>query len=216
METTWAALANGFLISLGLIVAIGPQNAYVIRKGLKKRHVFLVTTLCFLSDAVLIALGAAGVGALLQEGGTLSLVISVIGVLFLFWYGAKSFKDALHPTTLTKADISKAGKGAQGKGWGMVVLTVLAFTYLNPHVYIDTLVILGGLSAQYETPARLYFAAGAILGSAVWFYGIGYGAGYFSKTFENPKAWRILDIFIGIIMWAAAGYLAFEQFKVLS
>ncbi len=117
METTWAALANGFLISLGLIVAIGPQNAYVIRKGLKKRHVFLVTTLCFLSDALLIALGAAGVGALLQEGGTLSLVISVIGVLFLFWYGAKSFKDALHPSTLTIDDIRMAGKGAQVKGW---------------------------------------------------------------------------------------------------
>ena len=97
-----------------------------------------------------------------------------------------------------------------------MVLTVLAFTYLNPHVYIDTLVILGGLSAQYEMPARLYFAAGAIIGSAVWFYGIGYGAGFFSKTFENPKAWRILDIFVGVIMWGAAGYLAFEQFKVLS
>ncbi|MCH8081049.1 MAG: amino acid transporter [Proteobacteria bacterium] len=216
MESTWAALYAGFLISLGLILAIGPQNAYVIRKGLKKRHVFLVTTLCFLSDALLIALGAAGVGALLQDGGILSLVITGAGVLFLFWYGAKSFKDAFHPTTMTKEDIKEAGKQAQGKGWGIVVLTVLAFTYLNPHVYIDTLVILGGLSAQYEMPARLYFVAGAIIGSAVWFYGIGYGAGFFSKTFENPKAWRILDIFVGIIMWGAAGYLAFEQFKVLS
>ena len=213
MESNLAALVNGFLLSMGLIVAIGPQNAYVIRKGLVKRHVFLVTTLCFLSDALLIALGATGVGALLQEEGPVSLVITVVGVLFLFWYGAKSFKDALHPTTMTKKDISEAGKEAKGKGWFIVVLTVLAFTYLNPHVYIDTLVILGVTAAEFELPMRLYFAGGAILGSAVWFYGIGYGAGMFSKTFENPKAWRILDLLIGVIMWAAAGYLAFKHFS---
>lgn len=196
---------------MGLIIAIGPQNAYVIRKGLKKRHVFLATTVCFLSDALLIALGAAGVGALLQEGGIASLIISAAGVLFLFWYGAKSFKDAFHPHTLTRKDIQMAGKEAQGKGWPVVLFTLLAFTYLNPHVYIDTLIIIGGVSAEYEAPARLYFAAGAIAASGVWFYGIGYGAGFFSKAFENPKAWRVLDVFIGLIMWTAAGYLAYKH-----
>lgn len=208
-----AAFYAGFLLSLGLIVAIGPQNAYVIRKGLKRRHVFLVTTICFLSDAMLIALGAGGVGALLQQGGPLSLVITLVGVLFLFWYGAKSFKDAFHPKTLTKKDIEQAGGKARGQEWPMVVLTLLAFTYLNPHVYVDTLVVLGGVAAQYEAPFRPYFASGAILASAVWFYGIGYGAGFFSKAFQNQKAWQILDVCIGVIMWAAAAYLAYDQYQ---
>lgn len=212
MESLWAAVLNGFVISLGLIVAIGPQNAYVIRKGLKKRHVFLVTSLCFLSDAFLIALGTGGVGALLREGGALETVVTAAGVLFLLWYGAKSFRDALHPTTLTKEDIREAGKEAQGKGWALAGLTALALTFLNPHMYVDTLVILGGLAAQYDAPERTYFTVGAIIGSAVWFYGIGYGAGFFSKTFENPKAWRILDLLIGLIMWGAAAYLAYEHF----
>lgn len=208
-----AALINGFLISLGLIVAIGPQNAYVIRKGLKQRHVFLVTTICFVSDALLIALGAAGVGALLQQGTAAAAVVSLVGGLFLLWYGAVSFKDALHPKTLTQKDIAEAGKQAHGKDWPVVVLTVLAFTFLNPHVYVDTLVVLGGLSATYEDAERLYFAAGAIAASAAWFYGIGYGAGFFSKTFENPAAWRILDLFVAIVVWAAAVYLIWEPIE---
>lgn len=215
MDFDWGAFYAGFLLSIGLIVAIGPQNAFVIRKGLKKRHVLLSTTICFLSDALLIGLGAGGFGALLEHGGTLSLVVTGVGVVFLFWYGAKSFKDALHPKTMTSADIEKAGSKTRGKEWPIVVLTLLAFTFLNPHVYIDTLLIIGGVSAQYELPARYFFAAGAILASGVWFYGIGYGAGFFSKAFQNPKAWRILDIFVGIIMWAAAGYLAYDQYQHL-
>lgn len=95
----------------------------------------------------------------------------------------------------------------------MVVAALLAFTFLNPHVYVDTLLIIGGVAAQYEMDARYYFTVGAVLASGVWFYGIGYGAGFFSKTFQNPKAWRILDIFIGIIMFAAAGYLAWDQYQ---
>jgi len=208
-----AALVNGFLISLGLIVAIGPQNAYTIRKGLRKRHVFLVTTLCFLSDALLIGIGAAGVGALLKEGTLATAIVSLVGGLFLLWYGALSFKDALHPKTLTQKDIAEAGKRAQGKDWTAVVLTVLAFTFLNPHVYIDTLVVLGGLAATYEAAERLYFALGAIAASGVWFYGIGYGAGFFSKTFENPTAWRILDLFVAAVVWAAAVYLIWEPIQ---
>jgi len=215
MESIWGAFYAGFLLSIGLIVAIGPQNAYVIRKGLKKRHVFLSTTLCFISDAFLIALGAAGVGALLRTGGLFSLVISVIGILFLFWYGAKSFKDALHPKTMTRADIEQAGAETRGKDWPIVVLTLLAFTFLNPHVYVDTLLIIGATAANYENPFRTYFAGGAILASALWFYGIGYGAGFFSRTFENPKAWRALDLLVGFIMWGAAGYLAFQQYKAM-
>lgn len=209
----WGAFYAGFILSIGLIVAIGPQNAYVIRKGLKKRHVLLSTTICFLSDALLISLGAAGVGALLQTGGTLTLIVTGAGVLFLFWYGAKSFYEALHPKILTKADIEKAGARTKGKEWPLVVLSLLAFTFLNPHVYIDTLLIIGGVSAQYQLPDRYLFAAGAILASGVWFYGIGYGAGFFSRAFESQTAWRVLDTLIGFIMWGAAAYLAYEQYR---
>ena len=212
MAFDWAAFNAGFLLSIGLIVAIGPQNAYVIRKGLRKRHVFLSTTICFLSDALLIGLGAAGVGALLQEGGTISLIVTAIGVLFLFWYGAKSFYEALNPKIMSKDDIERAGAGTKGKEWPIVVLTLLAFTFLNPHVYVDTLLIIGGVSSHYELPGRYFFAVGAILASGVWFYGLGYGAGFFSKAFENPTAWRILDTLIGFIMWGAAAYLAYEQY----
>lgn len=208
-----AAFINGLIIALGLIVAIGPQNAYVIRKGLRKRHVFLVTTLCFLSDALLIALGAAGVGALLKEGSLATHLMSLAGGIFLLWYGSLSLKDAIHPKTMTRRDIEEAGKSAHGKQWPVVVLTVLAFTYLNPHVYIDTLVVLGGLAAKYEWPARLYFTTGAIAGSGIWFYGIGYGAGFFSKTFENPKAWRLLDLFVWAVVWSAAVYLLWDPVK---
>lgn len=213
MENVWAALINGFVISLGLIVAIGPQNAYVIRKGLVKRHVFLVSTACFIGDVVLILLGAGGVGALLEEGAPITLVVAALGVVFLLWYGSKSLQDALKPHTITRADIDAAGKKAHGKGWVPVLLMALALTFFNPHAYIDTLVILGGLAAQYTLEPRIYFTLGAIAGSGVWFYGLGFGAGFFAKTFENPLAWRILDLFVAVIMWSAAGYLAWENFK---
>lgn len=215
MESNLAALGNGFLLSIGLIVAIGPQNAYVIRKGLVKRHVFLVTTACFLGDAVLILLGTGGVGTLLVEGEPLALVVTALGVIFLLWYGGKSLMDAVRPHPLTQADIEAAGKKAHGKGWLPALLMALALTFFNPHAYIDTLVILGGVAAHFTLEPRIYFTVGAILGSAVWFYGIGFGAGFFSKTFENPKAWRVLDLMVWIIMWGGAGYLTWTHFGAL-
>ena len=212
MESNLAAIGNGFVLSMGLIIAIGPQNAYVIRKGLVKRHVFLVATACFLGDVVLILLGAGGVGALLVEGEPLALVVTALGVMFLLWYGWKSLKDAITPHPLTPADIEYAGKKAHGKGWVPALLMALALTFFNPHAYIDTLIILGGVAAHYTLEPRLYFTLGAIAASGFWFYGLGFGAGFFSKTFENPKAWRVMDLLVWSIMWGAAGYLAWTHF----
>jgi len=200
---------QGFVISLGLIVAIGPQNAYVLRKGLHRHQVFAVASVCFLGDALLIGIAAAGVGGLIASSETFGTIAGWGGGLFLIWYGAVSFRSALKAHSLTKKDIEATGQAAAGQGYWAAILTALAFTFLNPHAYLDTLVILGGLASQYETADRLAFAVGAIAGSAVWFYGIGYGAGIFAPWFARPQAWRILDTLIGIIMWSVGGILIY-------
>ncbi|MGY8985450.1 MAG: LysE/ArgO family amino acid transporter [Sphingomonadales bacterium] len=195
---------NGLLISLGLIVAIGPQNAYVLRKGLKGRDVFAVATTCFLADALLIALAIGGVGAILTANPTFSSIAAWGGALFLLWFGFKSFKEAHNPRVLTEGDMADVGSGARGKGTGAVIMMALMLTFLNPHAYFDTFVVIGGIAAQYEGADRTIFGAGAILGSFIWFFGIGYGAKLIAPAFRKPKAWMILDSFIGFIMWGLA------------
>ena len=202
---------NGFLVSLGLIVAIGPQNAYVLRKGLVKRHVFWVTTVCFLSDALLIVIAAAGVGTLLTQNPTLASAAAWGGAAFLTWFGWVSFKAARNPQVLSDREIGEAGLEARGKGAGAVIVMALALTYLNPHVYLDTLVILGSMAAQYDGAHRAAFTAGAVLASAVWFYGLGYGAAFLAPAFSKPAAWRILDSVIGVIMWSVAAALVWSE-----
>lgn len=202
---------NGFLVSLGLIVAIGPQNAYVLRKGLVKRHVFWVTTICFLSDALLIVIAAAGVGALLTQNPALASAAAWGGAAFLLWFGWISFRAARNPHVLSAEDIGDAGLEARGKGAGAAILMALALTYLNPHVYLDTLVILGSMAAQYDGTQRAAFTAGAVLASALWFYGLGYGAAYLAPAFRKPAAWRVLDSVIGVIMWSVALVLVWGE-----
>lgn len=202
---------NGFLVSLGLIVAIGPQNAYVLRKGLVKRHVFWVATVCFLSDALLIVIAAAGVGTLLTKDQTLASIAAWGGAAFLLWFGWVSFKAARNPQVLGDEEIGEAGSDARGKGLGAAVVMALALTFLNPHVYLDTLVILGSMAAQYDGAHRLAFTTGAVTASAVWFYGLGYGAAYLAPAFRKPTAWRILDNAIGVIMWSVAVALVWSE-----
>lgn len=202
---------NGFLVSLGLIIAIGPQNAYVLRKGLVKRHVFWVTTVCFLSDALLILVAAAGVGTLLTRSPALASAAAWGGAAFLLWFGWTSFRAARNPRVLSDKEIGEAGSGARGKGLGAAILMALALTYLNPHVYLDTLVILGSMAAQYDGADRAAFTAGAVAASALWFYGLGYGAAFLAPAFRRPAAWRILDNIIGIIMWSVAAALVWGE-----
>ncbi len=205
-----AVIAAGFALSFGLIVAIGPQNAFVLRQGLRREHVLAVTSVCFLSDGLLIAIGVGGAGTLFALNPLLGSGMTWIGTLFIAGYGLMAFRSALRPQALEpEATDPPAGAGRTAK---TAVLTALAFTWLNPHAYLDTLVLIGGVSAHYGTAAeRLAFGIGALTGSAVWFYGLGFGATRLARFFESPRAWRGLDIAIGIVMSAIALSLAWHE-----
>jgi L-lysine exporter family protein LysE/ArgO len=191
---------TGFLIGLGLIVAIGAQNAFVLRQGLMRRHVLLVTSICAVSDALLILAGVAGLGTLVARSPQLLTVATLGGAAFLLAYGLMAARRALTPSRLTAAPEGEAGLGR-------VVAATLAFTFLNPHVYLDTVVLVGSLSARFEGAGRASFAAGAMTASALWFYGLGFGARLLAPVFARPAAWRVLDALIACVMVAIAASL---------
>ncbi len=194
----WVALATGFGVGGGLIVAIGAQNAFVLRMGLLRVHVLPVVLFCALSDALLITVAAAGLGGVIAGLPWLQTGAAVGGAAFLGWYGLRSAKAALKPGRLDAAagDATISLKAA--------LATVAAFTWLNPHVYLDTVVLLGSIAAQYPTDHRVAFASGAVMASLIWFPAIGYGARLLAPLFRNPAAWRVLDSLIAVIMWAIA------------
>ena len=200
------AFLEGFGLGAGLIIAIGAQNAYVLRQGLKGEHVFAVAGLCFLVDVVLIALGAGGFASLIAAHAGATDIIAWAGAAFLFVYGLRAFHGAIKPGTLE-------ARGARNAGGNLrtAALTALALSLLNPHVYLDTVVLIGGLAAQYPPSPRAAFAFGAMAASLVWFFGLGYGAGKLAPVFAKPRAWRLLDIAIGCVMWAIAGRLLWER-----
>lgn len=200
-----AACAQGFGLGAGLIVAIGAQNAFVLRQGLARERVFLVASLCFLCDAVLIALGAGGFAALITSRPLLVAIAAWGGALFLLAYGARSLHAALSPGRL-QAAAEKAPPGA----WA-VAATTLAVSLLNPHVYLDTVILVGSVAAQIPGSARAAFALGAIGASLVWFYGLGYGAARLAPLFAKPAAWRLLDLAIAAVMWSIAGALIWDR-----
>lgn len=192
-----AAGLNGLILGVSLIVAIGAQNAFVLRQGLRRKFVFAVCLICAVSDAVLIAAGVAGMGTLVQRSPALLAGATIGGAGFLVLYGLGAFLRAAHPKTLTS---SAVGGGSLLQAIG----TCLALTFLNPHVYLDTVVLLGGLSGRYPGMMRLAFGAGAAIASFVWFFSLGYGARLLAPVFAKPVAWRILDIGIGLVMWGIA------------
>lgn len=199
-------LVSGFSLGASLIIAIGSQNAFVLRQGLKGEYVFAVCTVCFLCDAVLIALGAGGFGSLVASSPVLLTAALWGGATFLLFYGLRSFRAALRPGTLEAARDT-----APLTGLMRVVLTTLALTLLNPHVYLDTVLLLGSLAGQFAGAARLRFAVGAMAASLVWFYGIGYGARALAPLFRRPLAWRVLDLLVGCTMWFIAGSLLWNR-----
>jgi L-lysine exporter family protein LysE/ArgO len=202
------AAIEGFLLGAGLIIAIGAQNAFVLRQGLKREHVFAVATVCSLSDALLIAVGVAGMGELIKTSPVLLTVITVAGIVFLATYGAIAFLRALRPGRLEAAE-------SRTQSLGATLLTALALTFLNPHVYLDTVVLVGGLSARHEGPSAVAFAVGAAAASVVWFYGLGFGARLLAPLLARPAAWRLLDLAIAIVMWGIAIRLGVEAFAAL-
>lgn len=190
-----SVLFAGFTLSISLILAIGAQNAFVLKQGLKQQHVFVVCLICALSDALLIAAGVAGFGIMVQKFPLIEQIARYAGALFLFFYAAVSFKSASISDHILKAEGEEVGNVFSA------VLTCLAFTWLNPHVYLDTVVLLGSVSTQYPGQ-QLAFGAGAVSASFVFFFTLGYGAKLLIPMFKKPKAWKVLDFLIGFIMLA--------------
>jgi L-lysine exporter family protein LysE/ArgO len=194
-----APLLAGFLLGLSLILPIGAQNAFVLRVGLRGEHVLAVCLTCALSDAMLILAGVSGFAQLSAQVPWAETVLRYGGVAFLLAYGARSFMAAFKSESLRPSDVSQAGLGR-------VVLTCLALTWLNPHVYLDTVVLIGSISTQFDE-GKGFFATGAMLASFTFFFSLGFGARLLKPLFARPVTWRILDIAIGLIMWATAARL---------
>ena len=188
---------SGFWLGLSLIVAIGSQNAFVLRQGLRGEHVFIVCLICALSDAIFITVGVSGVGALVALNPGLAVWLSYGGAAFLFVYGLRSFYSAFFSNEALVAD------KPSGRGLWPTIMTALILTWANPHVYLDTVVLLGSVAAQYGEYAP-FFGMGAVLASFIFFFGLGYGSQAMRGFFANPRSWRILDIFVGAVMWTIA------------
>jgi L-lysine exporter family protein LysE/ArgO len=195
-----AAAPAGFLTGLSLIVAIGAQNAFVLRQGLRREHVLPVVAVCALADALLIGAGIAGLGALVTAHPAAGEVVRYGGAAFLIGYGLLAAGRALRPGRLTAGEQAPATRRA-------VLLACLGFTFLNPHVYLDTVVLLGSLANQYGGGGRWLYGAGAALGSVGWFATLGYGAGRLGRLFASARSWRILDAAIAVVMIALAASL---------
>ena len=194
------ALIAGLGLGLSLIIAIGAQNAFVLRQGLRREHVLAVVVVCAVSDAVLIFAGIAGLGVLIQQAGWVLIVVRVAGAAFLVWYGIRSARRALKPATL------ETDEGGDRMTLAAAITTALALTWLNPHVYLDTVVLLGSIGGTYGD-YRWWFAAGAMTASVVWFSALGFGSRALRPIFAKPMAWRILDVFIAVVMFALAASL---------
>jgi L-lysine exporter family protein LysE/ArgO len=198
------SLLSGLFTGLSLIVAIGAQNAFVIRQSLTRKHVFLVVTICALADAVLIIAGIAGLGAIIQSLPALLEVIRWFGVAYLLWFGIGALRNALKSQTLDAGSAQSASRR-------QVVLTILSLTFLNPHVYLDTVILLGSVANQFAAE-RWFFGVGAMLASVVWFFSIGFGARAAARFMARPLFWRVLDFVIAAIMFGIAALLATHKF----
>ena len=198
------AIIPGFLAGLSLIIAIGAQNAFVIRQGLTKKFVLLTVLICAFSDAILIALGASGLGALIKSNKNILEFVRWFGVIYLLWFAFKSAKSLFKKEVLNSAGEASADRKS-------VILTVLALTFLNPHVYLDTVILLGSISNQFGTD-KWFFVIGAMLASFIWFTAIGFGAKSASRFMSQPIFWKILDLIIALVMVSIAAFLAFYNF----
>ncbi|GAA3628164.1 LysE/ArgO family amino acid transporter [Microlunatus ginsengisoli] len=193
-----ASLA-GLLTGLSLIMAIGAQNAFLLRQGVRRSYVGVAVAVCVLSDVVLITAGVSGVGVLIQRADWLLTLARWLGAAFLVWYGLSSIRRALRPcgTGLDPA------AGALG-GPARVVRRTLALTWLNPHVYLDTVVLLGSIAAVHGAVGRWWFGGGAAVASVLWFVGLGFAARLLAPLLSSARAWRVLDVFVGATMLAIA------------
>lgn len=191
------AFLKGFGTSAGLIIAIGAQNAFVLSQGVRRNHHLVIPLICSLFDALLITVGIFGVGQAVAAHPALTQGAAIGGAAFLFWYGTSAFRSAMKGGHL---DVEKGGN----TGLKKAILTTLAVTLLNPHVYLDTLVIMGSISGQIPLNNRPWFGVGAALASFFWFFILSLGGKCLAPLFKKESAWRILDTLVGITMWAIA------------
>lgn len=198
------ALWSGLVAGLSLIIAIGAQNAFIIRQALTRKHVFLIVTFAAIADALLIAAGTAGLGAIIQAAPVALEIIRWFGVAYLLWFAFNSVRSAFKGETLdAKGEVQTSVKKA--------LITIAGLTFLNPHVYLDTVIFLGAIGNQFSADKWL-FAIGAMTGSFLWFYTLGYGAKSLSRFMSKPIFWKVLDLVIAAIMIAIAALLAFFRF----
>lgn len=194
-----------FLLGVGtglsLIVAIGAQNAFVLRQGILREHVLPVVLICSLSDAVLQFLGVLGIGVIIERAPVVLEIVRWGGVVFLVWYAWLAARRAMKP------DVLVAAEGSEGS-LRRAVLSCLAITFLNPHVYLDTVVLLGSIGNAEGDPGRWWFVVGATLASFGWFFLLGYGARLLTPLFATPRAWQILDWIVATVMLVIAARLA--------
>ena len=205
MTNMFAPFLSGFLLSAALIMAIGAQNLFVLRQGLKREHVGPVVLFCGSADALLIVAGVAGVGAFLAAVPQLTLFLTIGGAAFLGWYGFKALRRMAAPETMAVASNGSISLG------GAIAATA-GFTFLNPHVYLDTVLLMGAAGSAQPAALRPIFVAGAVSASFTWFAALGYGARLLVPLFARPMAWRVLDAIVGIIMLSLATSLLMRTF----
>lgn len=197
---------TGFTLSAALIIAIGAQNLFVLRQGLMREHVGYIVLFCGSVDALLIVVGVSGVGAIIASVPQLTTILRVGGAAFLTWYGLSAFRRILSPKTVSVVK-------PESTTLRRALLSAAAFTFLNPHMYLDTVLLMGVAGSALPQPERPLFVAGAVTASFVWFASLGYGARLMAPLFAKPIAWRILDAVVGVIMLTLAILLLFNSDK---
>jgi L-lysine exporter family protein LysE/ArgO len=199
-----ASFTTGFAVSATLIVAIGAQNAFVLRQGIRREHVAAIVLFCVLADLVLIGAGVAGLAKLLGKAPVLTSTLTIAGAAFLLWYGIHAMRRAMKPQSL------QAGASGERLTLRQVLAQAAGFTFLNPHVYLDTVLLMGTVGARQALDGRIAFVGGAACASAVWFTGLGFGARLLAPIFARPSAWRKLDTLVGLTMITLAAMLLWQ------
>ncbi|MWP62561.1 LysE/ArgO family amino acid transporter [Gilliamella sp. Pas-s25] len=193
-------ILRGALISASLIIAIGAQNLFVLKQGLLKNHIFCVSAICFICDFALMSVGIFGVGTFIGSNPLITNILAILGAVFLVWYGFCAFKSAIKGTSSMQIESQVPNNNNLLK----VVLATLAITLLNPHVYLDTVVIVGGIAGTLTSEQKLAFLIGAVCVSFIWFFSIGYGARLLTPLFRQKRMWIILDCIVGTVMFYIA------------
>jgi L-lysine exporter family protein LysE/ArgO len=192
---------QGLALSFGLIVAIGAQNAFVLRQGLRRERVASVVFFCAAADATLIAAGVYGMAEALNDRPQWAQALALLGAIFLAWYGWNALQRMRNPAHL------QASEGGENLSHRQAIAQAAAFTLLNPHVYLDTVVLVGSMGAQQPEALQIWFVAGASVASATWFGLLGFGARWLAPWFAHPRAWQVLDGIIGLTMWLLAALM---------